>query len=193
MRHCSTVRSILILHYERCRESEKLLLRGSLSPLPMHKALVLFESLRERQNDQYFDHECLALAEALVFSSSNLHFGPEVGVGKPKPAAPVIAPWLACIHSMADDLRDVRPLRETPAAIYHADARHILQILEPDSVDAVITSPPYPNEKDYSRTTRLESVMLGFIQTGHDLQALKRGLLRSNTRNVYKGDDDESG
>ena len=34
--------------------------------------------------------------------------------------------------------------------------------------DAVITSPPYPNEKDYTRTTRLESVLLGFIRTKQD-------------------------
>ena len=34
-----------------------------------------------------------------------------------------------------------------------ADARQADQILERESIDAVITSPPYPNEKDYTRTT----------------------------------------
>ena len=65
--------------------------------------------------------------------------------------------------------------------------RHI----EPNSIDAVITSPPYPNEKDYSRTVRLESVLLGHIHERSDLQAMKRGLVRSNTRGVYRNDDDE--
>lgn len=46
---------------------------------------------------------------------------------------------------------------------------------------AVITSPPYPNEKDYSRTTRLESVILGYINTKDDLRRFKKGMLRSNT------------
>jgi hypothetical protein len=55
----------------------------------------------------------------------------------------------------------------------------------------VITSPPYPNEKDYTRTTRLESVVLGFIKSKAELRALKRTLVRSNTRGVYKGDDDD--
>jgi hypothetical protein len=58
-------------------------------------------------------------------------------------------------------------------------------------VDAVITSPPYPNEKDYTRTTRLESVLLGFIRSKHDLRSLKQDLVRSNTRNVYKSDQDD--
>ncbi|HEY8477963.1 MAG TPA: DNA methyltransferase, partial [Chloroflexota bacterium] len=54
-----------------------------------------------------------------------------------------------------------------------------------------ITSPPYPNEKDYTRATRLESVILGFIRHRDDLRALKQHLVRSNTRNVYKADDDD--
>lgn len=55
----------------------------------------------------------------------------------------------------------------------------------------MITSPPYPNEKDYSRTTRLESVLLGFLTNRADLQGFKRTLIRSNTRTVYRDDDDE--
>jgi hypothetical protein len=37
----------------------------------------------------------------------------------------------------------------------------------------------------------LESVIVGFINNKKELQLLKRTLLRSNTRNVYKGDDDD--
>ena len=55
----------------------------------------------------------------------------------------------------------------------------------------MITSPPYPNEKDYTRTTRLESVLLGLIKDKKALQDLKRGLVRSNTRGVYRGDTDD--
>ena len=58
-------------------------------------------------------------------------------------------------------------------------------------MDAVITSPPYPNEKDYSRTTRLESVLLGFTRNKKDLRAFKQQFVRSNTRSVYKSDDDD--
>jgi DNA modification methylase len=58
-------------------------------------------------------------------------------------------------------------------------------------VNAVITSPPYPNEKDYTRTTRLESVLLGFINSKEELRELKKRLIRSNTRGIYKDDDDD--
>lgn len=173
-------------------EAEALLLKGSISPRPLHKTLVLLECLEQHHDPRYAAHERLALAKAVVGTASNLHFGPEVGVGKPKPDTPVISPWLTNVTSIANDLRGVAALKDVPAQAIHADARNIGDVLEPASVDVVFTSPPYPNEKDYTRTTRLESVLLGFIQSKADLRAMKQGLLRSNTRNVYVSDDDDA-
>lgn len=55
---------------------------------------------------------------------------------------------------------------------------------------AVITSPPYPNEKDYTRISRVESVLLGLMSDRAQLRQVKEKLLRSNTRNVFAKDDD---
>ncbi|MGB8345955.1 MAG: DNA methyltransferase [Ktedonobacteraceae bacterium] len=172
-------------------ETLKLLLAHSISPLPLHKTLILLDCLNELHDERCSNYEKLAMAKALVSSISNLQFGPEVGVGKAKHDAPVIASWLACVRAMANDVRKLQEKTETPTDVYLADARYPQQVLAPHSIDAIITSPPYPNEKDYTRTTRLESVLLGFINNKAELQALKRGLLRSNTRGVYKGDDDD--
>lgn len=173
-------------------EASSLLLANSISPLPLHKTLVLLEKLRETNGSPYYKHELLALARALVTVIGNLHFGPEVGVGRPKPDAPVISAWLANIDTMARDLEILNAKEQPRCEVIHADSRNLIGIVPPKSVSAVITSPPYPNEKDYTRTTRLESVLLGFLQTKTELQTVKRGLMRSNTRNVYKGDDDDS-
>ncbi len=172
-------------------EVEGLLLTNSISPLPLHKTLVLLDCLKHHDDERYSRHERLALARTLVHSASNLHFGPEVGVGPAKTDAPVVAPWLSAVRGIAADLRQVQSLHSPAATIHHADARDISKVLEPQSVDVVITSPPYPNEKDYTRTTRLESVLLGFINSKAELRILKRGLVRSNTRGVYQGDDDD--
>lgn len=173
-------------------ESLKLLLADSISPLPLHKTLVLLEAIREHRDERYLRHELLALAKCLVFSVSNLHFGPEVGVSKTKKLdAVVISTWLDNVRAIANDLNELRPFRVTPATVHHADSRQLKDIIKDRSIDAVITSPPYPNEKDYTRTTRLESVLLGFVNNRAELQALKRALVRSNTRTVYKGDKDD--
>jgi hypothetical protein len=169
----------------------KLLLKDSISPLPLHKILVLLETLKEYNDERFMAHERLALAKAIVSGISNLHFGPEVGVGPAKPNAPVIPIWLNQVRAMVNDLRELKANANTEAVVYRADSRHLDKVLKAKSVDAVITSPPYPNEKDYTRTTRLESVLLGFIRNKQDLQALKRELVRSNTRGVYKTDSDD--
>jgi DNA methylase len=169
-------------------ETWQLLLKDSISPLPLHKTLVLLGTLHEYRDKQFNRYERLALAKALVFGISNLHFGPEVGVRPAKVNAPVVATWLHGIQIMANDLHKLQGNTHTGAMAYLADARYPLNIAEPGSVDAVITSPPYPNEKDYTRTTRLESILLGFIRTKQDLRSLKQHLVRSNTQGVYKSD-----
>jgi len=168
-----------------------LLLSDSISPLPLHKTLVLLDMLERHRDERFHDHERLALAASLVNGISNLHFGPEVGVGQPKADSPVVSLWLKAIREMAADLGQLQNSCLTDATVYQADAREVARTLPPESVDAVITSPPYPNEKDYTRTTRLESVLLGFIQSKQDLRALKQQLVRSNTRSVYKADTDD--
>ncbi|HAB17035.1 MAG TPA: DNA methyltransferase [Verrucomicrobiota bacterium] len=170
----------------------KLLLTNSISPLPLHKVLVLLDCITRRSTPELAGPLRLAVARELVSSISNLRFGPEVGIGPAKEDAPVISVWLSRVRRMADDLEQLGSQAEVPCKIHHGDSRKIPELLEASSIDAVITSPPYPNEKDYTRTTRLETVLLGLATTKAELQALKRGmLLRSNTRNVYKGDDDD--
>jgi len=172
-------------------ELAALLLADSISPLPLHKTLVLLDTLRSRAREEFNGHERLALARALVNSISNLHFGPEVGVGPAKADAPVISTWLNGVCKMARDLEHVQTGPPAPSEVHYSDSRRICEALEPGSVDAVITSPPYPNEKDYTRTTRLESVLLGFISSKEELRSVKKTLVRSNTRGVYRDDTDD--
>ncbi|MCK8496072.1 site-specific DNA-methyltransferase [Spirosoma sp. RP8] len=173
-------------------ELHKLLLTNSISPLPMHKVLMLIETIDEYKKTESYSHLRLALAKALVFSISNLRFGPEVGVGKIVEDKPVLRPWLTEVKKISVDLRSVDAGEYQAAKIIHGDARQIQKLIAPRSIDAVITSPPYPNEKDYSRTTRLESVLLGFIDSKEALREVKKSFVRSNTRSVYKADDDDA-
>jgi len=173
-------------------EEENLLLTHSISPVPLHKCLILREEIQRAPDSSLRDIEMLAFAFVSVFVASNLKFGPEVGVGSNKKTdASVFESWLSKVNEMAADLRQFVAHASIASKCVLADARQTLGDLPPGSVDGVITSPPYPNEKDYTRTTRLESVLLGFIRSKHDLRLLKKSLLRSNTRNVYHTDDDD--
>lgn len=168
----------------------KLIPKDAISPLPLHKTLILRDELERRWSDEYTNHEMLALASALVGDISNLKFGPEVGLGKVKQDAAVVSAWLHRISKIASDIK-VLPDADQSAEVKCGDSRRIDELLPSNSVDAVITSPPYPNEKDYTRTVRIESVILGFFEDRIDLRSTKQNLLRSNSRTVYKDDADD--
>ena len=172
-------------------EQDKLLLKDSISPLPLHKTLVVLDAIAACGDHRQRRFGRLALANALVRNIGNLKFGPEVGVGKIKHDAPVVDTWLECMRTMIEDVEMVRDRASVPAQVFRGDSRCVNDILQPCSVDAVVTSPPYPNEKDYTRTTRLESVVLGLVGDAGSLRELKKNLIRSNTRGVYKGDADD--
>lgn len=172
-------------------EQSKLLIKGSISPIPLHKTLVLLDEIERHGDVRLRKYGRLALAKALAFEIGNLKFGPEVGLGRIKEDAPVVDVWLDGVRAMAKDINLARDRDRVPARVVKGDSREAHRVLSPNSIDAVITSPPYPNEKDYTRTTRLESVILGLIRDRSQLRSLKQDLIRSNTRGVYKSDTDD--
>ena len=126
----------------------------------------------------------------MVNETGNVRFGPEVGITKPKDNADVLGSWRGHVDRICDDLEVVKSDSRVFSNVVHADSRQISLVVEPESIDFVITSPPYPNEKDYTRTTRLEAVILGFVRNAQELRDIKKGLVRSNTRSVYVDDAD---
>ncbi|MEM6835305.1 MAG: DNA methyltransferase [Cyanobacteria bacterium P01_C01_bin.120] len=173
-------------------EQQAILVKNSICDRPLHQCLVLKNAISTVLHQPIRNLFNLALAYVTVHAASNLKFGPEVGIRRRKRwEAPVLSSWQAKVEQMAQDIADYSTLAATPAHCYRGDARRLRSLLPPQSIDAVITSPPYPNEKDYTRTTRLESVLLGFLSNKQELRDFKQSLIRSNTRNVYKVDDDD--
>jgi len=164
--------------------------KGAIHPRLLEKALILRDAVLEEEDASIRDLFLLALAAVTVEDISNLSFGPEVYVSKQRQEADVHGLFANRLQKIESDLEAVQALPRTGhSQVYHADARGLSEFVK-TPVDGVITSPPYPNEKDYTRITRLEMALLGFIRNKKDLRALKNGLLRSNTRNVFVKDDD---
>lgn len=68
--------------------------------------------------------------------------------------------------------------------VLHGSCLHELQRLTSDSFDAIITSPPYCNRYDYTRTYALELALLGI--TGDALIALRQEMLSCTVENRPK-------
>lgn len=175
-------------------ETFRLLVSRSISPGPLHQTLVLLDqiNLHRDQIGDSLPHLSLALARILPTTIGNVRFGPEVGVGPAKGDVPVLDEWTKSVASIASDIESLQrqhPWKRSRTVAVLNDSRQAT--LFPDQqFDVIITSPPYPNEKDYSRATRLESVLLGFTTSRQNLTNQKKMFLRSNSRGVYKGDSD---
>lgn len=172
-------------------ESLKLLLpKNWLSEMPLRKTLIVKRAIDELPDDAITDIFRLALAAVVVADVSNLGFGPEVYVAKRREDADVYGAYAEKLRRIRQDLATVQQIPNPGmTTVYCGDARRLATLVE-GPIDYVITSPPYPNEKDYTRITRLELILLGFITEKGDLRQVKKEMLRSHTRNIYVADND---
>lgn len=63
--------------------------------------------------------------------------------------------------------------------------------IKPKSINFIITSPPYPNDLEYTRQTRLEMYLLGFVKNMSDVQAIKRKMVKGSTKLIFKESNSE--
>ena len=174
-------------------EQESLIPTGFLSEVPRRKLLLLRDSIRsecsthEKEIEDFF---FLALCHVIANGAGNFSFGPEIYRTKAKQDYDVLGHFAERSLIMLNDLE--RMVQSCPnyseSTVVCGDSRDCSFLNH--EIGAVITSPPYPNEKDYTRTTRVEAVLMELIKGKEDLRALKESLLRSNTRNVFVKDDD---
>ena len=174
-------------------DEEKLLPTGFLSQLPLHRLLILRDEIdRQKGRVSLEVHEffLVALAHVIANGAGNFAFGPEIYRTKPKPDYDVLGHFARHADLMISELMAIqsKDLLDTPSTVFLDDARELTQI--PNGVSAVITSPPYPNEKDYTRATRVESILLRLVADRASLREMKELLLRSNTRNIFVADTD---
>jgi DNA modification methylase len=172
-------------------ESLKLLLpKNWLSEIPFRKTLVIKRAIDGLPNDAITDIFRLALAAVVVADVSNLGFGPEVYVARKRKDADVYGAYAEKLRRIKQDLATVQQIPNPGiTTVYCGDARRLAALVD-GPINYVITSPPYPNEKDYTRITRLELVLLGFINEKGDIRQVKKEMLRSHTRNIYVADND---
>jgi len=63
--------------------------------------------------------------------------------------------------------------------------------IEKETIDFIITSPPYPNDLEYTRQTRLELYLLDFVKEMNDVQQIKRKMVKGSTKLIFKESNSE--
>lgn len=131
---------------------------------------------------------------SIILNVSNIKYGPGFGVGKIKVDADVRAVFQQKIERMTNDLKVLQQsplITGTQSDVYLGDSRELSQYLDPNSVDLMLTSPPYPGDHEYTKHSRLELMFSDLATSKAEFQKIKRRMVRGSTTNVYR--DDECG
>jgi DNA modification methylase len=165
-----------------------LIRRGWISPRPALKCLLLAEQIRTLPK-QARNFLLLSFLGLLVPEFSNMAYGPEIYRKRKRRDRDVFGLFVRRANENLEKLSSLRLGADARSRVRLGDSSDGgLGFLDPGSVDAIITSPPYLSDHDYSRLTRLELVFAGFVSSAEQLRKVKKLLLRSSSKNVYRGD-----
>src|SRR5262249_31387821 len=166
--------------------------RGWISPKPLQRALALREAIRRGRKPELVDPLMLALVADLAQKIGNMKYGPQIYKGPPKSVVDPLPYFRSRIKSMVEDLSDRNRVSGFSATIIACgDTRYCENMIRNEkSIDYIICSPPYPTEHDYTRHMRLELAFTDRVKNVSSLREIKRAMIRSHTKGLYKGDDD---
>lgn len=168
--------------------------RGWICLPPLIKVIGIKLTLNQlRTTPRYRRVLMLGLTAELVSGASNVKFGPEIYCSKPKMDVDVLAGFTARIINIANDLRIAMLLDKPQTKVLEGDSRNCSLTIKQDGAgtfSAVITSPPYPTEHDYTRNSRLELALLECVTDLQSLREIKYEMIRSHTKGIYVTDND---
>jgi hypothetical protein len=99
--------------------------------------------------------------------------------------------WDIFTDKVADIYNDLEKLQKLntsfkDAEIINDTCLNANKYLKENSIDFLVTSPPYPNDLEYTRQTRLELYLLDFVENMDDVQQIKRKMVKGSTKLIYK-------
>jgi DNA modification methylase len=143
----------------------------------------------------YKDFFMLALITEIIEEAANVKFGPELYCGPPRMKSDVLGGFVDRAESMIDDVHFMDAVSAVETTVFCGDSRNLVDLLPKSSkmsIAAIICSPPYPAEHDYTRNARLELAFLGQVHDKESLRNIKRAMIRCHTKGIYKDDNDSS-
>jgi DNA methylase len=144
---------------------------------------------------KYKDALLLVATTLLVRDASKVKFGPELYCVDRRVVFEPLPLFSECIEQLIDDLSKTRGITRGTAIVFHGDSRQVNRHLldaPRRGFQAIICSPPYPTEHDYTRNSRLELAFLDFVRDRDSLRTVKKQMVRSHTKGVYEEDTDSS-
>jgi DNA modification methylase len=171
----------------------QLLLEKYVSDSPFTKLQLVKNELERIKwpTTEMRDFFCLAYSGSIL-PASNIRYGPGFGVIKPKMDIDVLGIFTKRLERMISDIESISDKKtlKIKSEVYLGDARQLSKYLKNNSVDFMITSPPYPGDHEYTKHSKLELMFNGFAHSLDTFREIKQRMLRGSTTNIYKNDNE---
>ncbi len=163
-----------------------------LKPKQQNQVWFVKKEIEQLENSPVKDLLKLALIHAAV-NASNVAYCPGTSFYPFRNKPDFHDAFLKMINDILEDLLILKKTKATfgTTQVYNEDCRSASNFIEPESVDFIITSPPYPNDLEYTRQTRLELFLLGYVKNLTDVQQIKRKMVKGSTKLIFKESDSE--
>ena len=161
-----------------------------ISAKPLVKLVILKDIINDLIPNYNRDFFLLTLSSIIV-PVSNVKYGPGFGVNKPKEDVDVLKYFKNKADRMILDIQSQVNNKETHSEVYHGDARKLDEVFSENSIDFMITSPPYPGDHEYTKHTRLELIFMNYAISKDEFRTIKKRMLRGSTTNIYKEDKEK--
>jgi DNA modification methylase len=160
-----------------------------ISDKPFVRAQVIKDVLNEKVKDKKLANFFNLALSSIILPASNIRYGPGFGVIKPKDDIDVLGLFKEKIKRMIFDLEAIpAEKRRVSSKVFLGNSRELENVLEAESIDLMITSPPYPGDHEYTKHTRLELIFMNYVEDMKDFRRIKQRLMRSATTNIYRTD-----
>ena len=146
---------------------------------------VIKKEILDMRNEHVQQFLLLALASVLIDVSKVHHVGETIVFNKHRSKQiPVLEVLTQKILEMYSDLRTVWKIKDVGnTSVDEGDIRNLHELIQDDSVDHVITHPPYLNNYNYLLHDRLPLYFLDYFKTPSDDKKLCESIVGSVTKN----------
>jgi tRNA G10 N-methylase Trm11 len=150
----------------------------------MSQLLLLKEHILKWEDDISRDFLKLAFASILI-EVSNMKRMPDLTFDKSKKKVVVFSKFRNKVDEICLDLCSLRSKQKVygKSKVLLGDARHMENAYVPaNSIDLIITSPPYIGHGDYVKNTKIELWFLDFVKSEEEMKALRNNMIVASHR-----------
>jgi len=158
--------------------------------LGMQKQVALMKDLINEIEDEKIKKLFMVMLGKSAFDASYVALCPGTTFYPHRQKEPFFDVFCKKIIQVYNDLKLVQKFNAYgKTRVFNKSATETSWFIDADSIDFIITSPPYPNDLEYTRQTRLELYLLDFVKNMSEVQKLKRNMIKGSTKLIYQEDD----